>query len=133
MVDQSYQNNSSDRQGLLDIEVFITIAADDFSTVVNFYQQLFSQQPNAYVANVYAEFQLTSLRLGIFKPKNQQEFANSAGSGMSICIEVEDLEAAIAHLSAIGYPPPGQIINASHGKEIYACDPAGNRLILHQS
>jgi hypothetical protein len=33
---------------------------------------------------------------------------------------------------ALGYPPPGEIITASHGREIYTYDPAGNRLILHQ-
>jgi predicted enzyme related to lactoylglutathione lyase len=112
---------------------FITIAAVNLETVVDFYQQLFCQQPDVYAANIYAEFQLTGLCLGIFKPKNQQEFANSAGSGMSICIEVEDLEAAIAHLTGIGVLIPDEIITASHGREIYIYDPAGNRLILHQS
>ncbi|MBA2747243.1 MAG: hypothetical protein H0U45_00545 [Tatlockia sp.] len=52
---------------------------------------------------------------------------------MSLCLEVEDLASAIAYLINIGYPPPGEIVTASHGKEIYACDPDGNRLILHQS
>jgi predicted enzyme related to lactoylglutathione lyase len=113
-------------------DAFITIAAVDLVTVVEFYQQLFDREPDLYIPDVYAEFKLTNLRLGIFKPKHQQEFAN-AGSGMSICIEVENLEAAIAHLTKMGYPPPGEIVTASHGKEIYAYDPAGNRLILHQS
>ncbi|EDX77907.1 hypothetical protein MC7420_7645 [Coleofasciculus chthonoplastes PCC 7420] len=35
-------------------------------------------------------------------------------------------------MSNMGYPPPGEIIVASHGREIYAYDPNGNRLILHQ-
>jgi predicted enzyme related to lactoylglutathione lyase len=114
-------------------KVFITIAAVDLETVVNFYQQLFDRQPDIYLDRIYAEFQLTGLCLGIFKPKNQQEFANSAGSGMSICIEVENLEAAIAHLQEMGTSVPDKIMTASHGKEIYIYDPAGNRLILHQS
>ena len=114
-------------------KAFITIAAVNLETVVDFYQQLFCKQPDVYVGNIYAEFQLTGLCLGIFKPKNQQEFANSAGSGMSICIEVEDLEVAIAHLAEIGVSIPDEIMTASHGKEIYIYDPAGNRLILHQS
>jgi predicted enzyme related to lactoylglutathione lyase len=73
--------------------------------------------------------------LGIFKPKENHrvEFENSAQSGMSLCLEVDDLEKAIAHLTSIGYPPPGEITTASHGREIYAYDPANNRLILHQS
>jgi hypothetical protein len=40
---------------------------------------------------------------------------------------------AIATLTHLGYPPPGEIIEASHGREIYAYDPAKNRLILHQA
>jgi predicted enzyme related to lactoylglutathione lyase len=114
-------------------DAFITIATVDLEIVVEFYQKLFNKKPDSYIPSVYAEFKLTNLRLGIFKPKNKQEFANSAGGGMSICIEVENLEAAIAHLTKIGSPPPGEIINASHGREIYAYDPIGNRLILHQS
>ena len=75
------------------------------------------------------------LRLGIFQPKknHQSEFDRSTGSRMSICIEVENLEMAIEHLTKIGFPPSGEITTASHGKEIYAYDRDGNRLILHQA
>ena len=84
---------------------------------------------------MYAEFQLSGLRLGIFQPSkgNEAEFANSLNSKMSLCFEVRDLDGAIAHLTNIGYPPPGEVVIASHGKEVYAYDPDGNRLILHQS
>jgi len=112
----------------------VTLAAKNIELLVNFYQQLLEQTPITQIPGIYAEFQLLGLRLGIFKPKasNQEEFVNSAQSGMSLCLEVRDLEIAIAHLTAIGYPPPGQITTASHGKEIYAYDPEGNRIILHQ-
>ena len=43
-----------------------------------------------------------------------------------------NLEAAIAHLDVLGYLPPGEIMTASHGREIYAYDPIGNRLILYE-
>lgn len=114
---------------------FVTLAAIDIKTLVVFYTYLFQQEPKPYIPNVYAEFQLPGLRLGIFKPKqnNESEFDNSAKSGMSLCLEVSDLEEAIAHLTALGYPPPGEIITASHGREMYAYDPGGNRLILHQA
>ena len=46
---------------------------------------------------------------------------------------MNNLETAISHLTSLGYPPPGEISTASHGQEIYAYDPDGNRLILHQS
>ena len=113
---------------------FITLASVNIESLVDFYTQLLGQAPTSYIPNIYAEFQLPGLQLGIFKPKvtNKQEF-ESGKSGMSLCLEVQDLESAVAHLTSLGYPPPGEILTASHGKEIYAYDPEGNRLILHQS
>lgn len=113
---------------------FVTLASANMELLVYFYTQLLGQAPISHIPNIYAEFQLAGLRLAIFKPKatNKQEF-ESGKSGMSLCLEVRDLEAAIAHLTSLGYPPPGEILTASHGKEIYAYDPEGNRLILHQS
>ncbi|WP_019504952.1 VOC family protein [Pleurocapsa sp. PCC 7319] len=114
--------------------IFITIGTNDIQYLVDFYSQLLQQKPNIYRPLVYAEFKLKNLRIGIFKPKpeHQAEFHN-LGSSISICLEVEDLDQAIATLTEMGYPPPGKIIEASHGKEIYAYDPTGNRLIVHQS
>ncbi len=117
-------------------DAWVTLAASDWSAAVAFYEGLFARAPERLIPGVYAEFCLTGgLRLGIFCPQasNRAEFATSAGSGLSLCLEVADLEAAIARLQALGYPPPGEIATASHGREIYAYDPAGNRLILHQS
>ncbi|WP_250124134.1 VOC family protein [Chroococcidiopsis sp. CCMEE 29] len=116
-------------------DAFITLASTDIKELVLFYTQLLGQEPKQYTPNIYAEFQLPGLRLGIFKPKqsNESEFENSAKGGMSLCLEVRDLQAAIAHLATLGYPPPGEIVTASHGREIYAYDPNGNRLILHQT
>lgn len=115
-------------------DAFLTIAAKNLEKAIAFYSQLLDRQPQPYIPNVYAEFSLKSLRLAIFKPQenNQTEFNNSRYSGMSICLEVEDLEATIKHLTEIGYPPTGEIKVASHGREIYAYDPMNNRLILHQ-
>lgn len=116
-------------------DAFVTIAAFEFDKIVKYYQNLLQKEPNLNITNVYAEFRFSSLRLGIFYPKesHQKEFANSVGSGMSLCLEVENLETAIAHLTDMGYPPSGEIAIASHGREIYAYDPAGNRIILHES
>lgn len=115
-------------------DIFVTIATNDLWLLVDFYSQLLQQQPDIYRPAVYAEFQLEKIRLAIFQPQleRRSEFDN-LGSSISICLEVEQLEQAIACLSNLGYPPPGEIIEASHGKEIYTYDPAGNRLILHQS
>ncbi|MEO0457717.1 MAG: VOC family protein [Cyanobacteria bacterium P01_A01_bin.114] len=114
--------------------VFVTLASERFDHLVAYYQALLGQSPEPLLPNRYAEFQLPGLRLGIFKPKatHCEEFAG-AGGGMSLCLEVESLEGAIATLTDLGYPPPGEVTQASHGREIYAYDPDGNRLILHQA
>ncbi len=115
-------------------EALVTIASINFADLVNFYTKLLNKQPFSLIPNVYAEFQLPGVRLGIFQPQKNHisEFANSANSQISLCLEVSNLEQAIAHLANLGYPPPGEISTASHGREIYAYDPDGNRLILHQ-
>lgn len=115
-------------------DIFVTIATDKVKVVTDFYSQLLEQQPTVYRLPIYAEFKLEKLRLAIFQPKaeNIAEFA-AHSSSLSLCLEVEDLDRAISHVSALDCPPSGEIITASHGREIYAYDPAGNRLILHQS
>lgn len=114
---------------------FLTLADRDGESLVQFYQQLLGQAPIVQIPNVYTEFQLSGLRLGIFNPqKNHQlEFSHGSSGSMSLCLEVTHLESAIDHLAALGYPPPGEITIATHGREIYAYDPAGNRLILHEA
>jgi catechol 2,3-dioxygenase-like lactoylglutathione lyase family enzyme len=114
---------------------FVTLAVRDWDRAIAFYQNVLGQAPALHQPQRYAEFHLPGLRLGLFFPHaNQAEFFAEASSGaMSLCLEVLDLKDAIAHLTALGYPPPGPILTASHGQEIYAYDPDGNRLILHQS
>lgn len=113
---------------------FVTLASDHLDPLVDFYQALLGVAPQPYMPERYAEFALPGLKLALFKPSNdhREEFIGSAAS-MSVCLEVRDLDVAIASLNHLGYPPSGPIIHASHGMEIYAYDPAGNRLILHQS
>ncbi|MEH2441751.1 VOC family protein [Nostoc sp.] len=114
---------------------FVTIASVNCENLVNFYTKFLEQKPVILIPNVYTEFNLLSMRLGIFKPKNtnESEFEAVTKSKISLCLEVSNLEDAIAHLTALGYPPPGNISIASHGREIYAYDPDGNRIILHQA
>jgi predicted enzyme related to lactoylglutathione lyase len=114
---------------------FLTIATIDFDRLVAFYQGLSTQEPKPLIPNVYAEFNFSGLRLAIFRPKdsNASEFNHSANSSMSICLEVDSLEAVIEKLKELGHAPQREIMTASHGREIYAYDPIGNRLILHQS
>jgi predicted enzyme related to lactoylglutathione lyase len=124
-------------------DAFVTIASTNFDLIVKFYSQLFDSEARSYRPGVYAEFAISGLRLGIFQPKSivggaspLENLAKQSGhynGGMSICLEVSNLEQAIDKLSQLDYPPPGNIIAASHGREIYAYDPDGNCLILHQS
>ncbi|MEH2121305.1 VOC family protein [Nostoc sp.] len=114
---------------------FVTIASVNCEELVNLYTRFLEQKPIILIQNIYGEFNLVGMRLGIFKPKNtnESEFEALAKSKISLCLEVSNLEDAIAHLTALGYPPPGKISIADHGREIYAYDPDGNRLILHQA
>lgn len=114
----------------------LTLSTTHFSTLTQFYSQLLNLQPVILRPNAYAEFHLPGLKLAIFHPKATPHTpypTPHTPTGMSLCLEVENLDAAIAHLTQLGYPPQGDIITASHGREIYAHDPDGNWLILHQA
>lgn len=113
---------------------FVAIASTQIEKQAEFYRLFFSTEAS-FQNFAYAEFYVPGIRLAIFTPKaeNAAEFAASASGPMSLCLEVDNLESAIAHLKSIGHAPPGEIMHTSHGQEIYAYDPDGNRLILHQS
>jgi hypothetical protein len=116
----------------------VTIASVNFDLLVEFYTQLLASPPQAHIPHSYAEFLIAGLRLGLFYPQSgdrspSAEFGHSSHSTISLCLEVDSLELAIDRLAQLGYPPPSPIIIAAHGREIYAYDPDGNRLILHQT
>ena len=114
---------------------WVTIATNEFDRAIGFYDRFLDLEPTSLIPNVYAEFPLPGLRLGIYKiyePNPIQPPFSTPSPAMSLCLEVEDLEAAIWHLTQLGYPPPGEILTPSHGRETYAYDPDGNRLILYQ-
>ncbi|MDX2100166.1 MAG: VOC family protein [Leptolyngbyaceae cyanobacterium bins.59] len=110
----------------------VTIATLDFNSLVQFYRQLLQQDPSPWQPDRYAEFSLPGLTLGLFKPKpeHEAEFHQQSHTALSLCFQVADLSATIAHLTHLGYPPVGSVTIAPHGREIYASDPMGNRLIL---
>lgn len=115
-------------------QIFVTLASLQLAPLVSFYSDFLATSPALHTAT-YAEFQLSGLRLAIFTPKADHvaEFAAATSGAMSLCLEVGDLVGAIAQLKEIGYPPSSAIMTTSHGQEIYAYDPDGNRLIVHQS
>ncbi len=114
---------------------WITLAPRNFSKACEFYSNLLGKPPDQTLIRsdqlIYAEFHLMGFNLGIYAPKSQPE--SSGYSPLSMCFQVDDLETAIALITNLGYPPPGEIVTASHGREIYAFDPDGNRLILYQA
>lgn len=115
-------------------QAFLTIGAVNFAEVVNFYQNLLERKPQPYSPERYAEFQLPGMVLGIFRPQSDHagEFSQSRHSGFSLVLEVANLEMAIARMAEVNPAFDGNaVVNASHGREIYGYDPAGNRLIFH--
>ncbi|KAM3090813.1 VOC family protein [Phormidesmis sp. 146-35] len=114
---------------------WVTLAATDFERSLQFYRSLLNQEPISQIANTYAEFAIAGLRLGIYKPRPKElllsEVTDRSFPILSFCLEVEDLQVAIAHLSELNCPL-GEVITAAHGQEIYAYDPDGNRLIFFQ-
>ncbi len=105
----------------------VSLASRDIQKSVQFYSAVFQQDAIKQIPKVYAEFQVAGLTLGIYQPKETLW----VGIAVSLCLEVEKLEDAIAHLTALGYPP-NEIIQSSHGREGFATDPDGNRIILYQ-
>jgi predicted enzyme related to lactoylglutathione lyase len=112
-------------------KAWVTIAAQDLERSISFYSQLFAQQPISEIPNKYAEFEVSGLRLGIYQPRSNELQSNGEFPIVSLCLEVEDLEEAIEHLTKIG-ASVGETIRSSHGIECYAYDPHGNRIILYQ-
>jgi ribonuclease D len=102
---------------------------------VQFYRLLSHQSPLSLIPDTYAEFDLAGLRLGIYAPRASEQWRPGDGSpypSLSLCLQVSRLEAAIAQLQEIGYPPARDILNTAQGREVYAYDPDGNRLILYE-
>ncbi|NJL90334.1 MAG: VOC family protein [Coleofasciculaceae cyanobacterium SM2_1_6] len=129
-------------------EAFVALGSIELDQLVTFYTQLFGQHPQPYQPKIYAEYRLPGLRLAIFVPKLDHELefgqsrqsrqsklstqsTQSKTSSMSICLQVLDLEPVITELAAMNYPR-GNIITASHGRELYIYDPDGNRLIFYE-
>jgi predicted enzyme related to lactoylglutathione lyase len=112
---------------------WMTIAPRNFDKSCDFYTQLLGQSPDRTMSRsdhiIYAEFDLIGLRLGLYQAKSDYP---ATPSTLSICFQVENLEAAIELVTSLGYPPPGEIMHPSHGREVYAFDPDDNRLILYQ-
>lgn len=114
-------------------EAFVALGSIAINPLVSFYSQLLGQHPQPYQPGIYAEFRLPGLRLAIFlpKPEHHAEFGQTTTGSMSICLQVTNLAEVIRALKNLDYPV-GNIITASHGRELYIYDPDGNRLIFYE-
>lgn len=116
-------------------DAFITLADTPQGELVPFYRDLLGCEPNPYQPDRYAEFHpAIGPKLVIFQPQTDQaqHFQSSNSGALSLCWVVENLDEAIATLTALGSPPSQSILHTSHGREIYSTDPANNRLIFYQ-
>ena len=116
-------------------DAFITLADTPRGELVPFYRKLLGCAPDPYQPGRYAEFHpAVGPKLVIFQPQIDQagQFHSLTSGSLSLCWVVDDLEGAIATLSALGCSPSQPPLQASHGRELYAADPANNRLIFYQ-
>lgn len=121
--------------------VFVALAALDLDRLVAFYRGVFKEEPLVYQSDRYAEFALPGLHLALFKPQptHRHEFTppddgrqRPQNATLSLCLVVDQLEPLLERLAMLGYPVQGAIATPSHGREVYAYDPEGNRLIVYE-
>ncbi len=115
-------------------KAWVTIAAMQFDRSVQFYRCLFQQEPQIFTPEKYAEFQAFGIRLGIYRPTIEESPERSPITlfpAVSLCMQIEDLEKAIALLDQAD-AHVSEVRSVSHGREAYAYDPDGNRIILYE-
>lgn len=117
------------------IEAFAAIGANDYAATVDFYRKVLDREPDERIRDIYVAFHLPGLRLGIFEPRtsNRPEFVNppDGRSSLNLVLRVPNVDQARAVLAILNPArPPEEIRQTNHGRECYAYDPEGNRLIL---
>jgi len=115
-------------------KAWVTIAAIEFDRSVQFYRHLFQREPQIFTPAKYAEFDAFGIRLGIYRPTAEESPERSPITlfpAVSLCVQIENLETALAHLDQVD-AYVGESRSVSHGREAYAYDPDGNRIILYE-
>ncbi len=110
----------------------VTIAAIDWAASLKFYQDLLQLPPQVLQPDRYAEFHLTDCRIALYAPRATEKPIPQPYPSLSLCLHVQSLEGAIAHLTALNHPIPDGIQRSRHGQEVYLYDPNGNRIILYE-
>lgn len=115
---------------------FLALGSNKFEESVAFYSKLLGREPAERIGDYYAAFELPEVRLGIFRPReqNSQDFENPVANqaGLSLVFYVPDLPKAMETVLALGHPAPGPVAENSKGREVYVFDPTGNRIILFE-
>lgn len=115
------------------VEAMAAIGAEDFPRALAFYTAFLGCEPELRFGDGYAEFRLPGLRLGVFRPRTGRadEFRNPVDRqiGLGLVFYVPELTRAVAQVERLG-GSAAPAFDAPHGRECYAYDPDGNRLIL---
>lgn len=111
----------------------MTLAVRNLATMQAFYTALLGCDPQVVWGDRYAGFQIHGQRLGLFRPRaEERDRWRSAAGAWSLCLYVPDLEAACQTVQAAGGQIASAAIAETYGRECYAQDPEGNRLLLCQ-
>jgi catechol 2,3-dioxygenase-like lactoylglutathione lyase family enzyme len=110
----------------------ITIATIDWAATLTFYQDLLQRPPQVLQSDRYAEFRLPDCTIALYSPRATESPVPQPDPSLSLCLHVQSLTGAIAHLVALNHTIPDGIQRSSHGQEIYLYDPNGNRIILYE-
>ncbi|WP_338461102.1 VOC family protein [Synechococcus elongatus IITB7] len=111
----------------------MTLAVQNLVVMQAFYTALLGSDPQVVWADRYAGFQIHGQRLGLFRPRREEcDRWRSAQGAWSLCLYVPDLEAACQTVLAAGGQIESAAIAETYGRECYARDPEGNRLLLCQ-
>lgn len=114
-------------------KAWVTIAAVEFDRSVEFYRYLFQQEPQIVTPAKYAVFETAGIRLGIYCPTEEESPEKAPITlfpAVSLCVQIENVEKAVKHLEPEAHV--GEVRSVSHGREAYAYDPDGNRIILYE-
>lgn len=111
----------------------ITLAVQNLAVMQTFYSALLGVMPHLAVSDRYVGFAVNGQRLGLFRPRQseQQDWRSTPGA-WSLCLYVPDLQAACQTVLSAGGHIATKAIAEDYGRECYAQDPEGNRLILCQ-
>lgn len=112
---------------------FTVIPSTDAQRSRAFYEGLLGLTPGsdgAHGGMFWIEYDLPEG--GCVAVSNATPARPSAVAGSTIALEVEDLDALIAHLRAHEVSLLGQVVKGPHCRMQTCLDPDGNSLILHQ-